>query len=234
MVSIPDVPGAYGAGPNFWEAFDAMIRRNNWNRDALVAVMRIETGSTFQSDAGWRSWSPKRTATGLIQFIESTARSLGVEPSLSPPIHSAVLKPKGEGRAWATWTLMGMNPTEQLDWVERYYRRAFRGCDNPQPADYYVVAFGGLPGQSDDTILASDGSPEYEANQALDRDSDGEITVNDLASFVEEFSPKSWHSIDVTEHHIKEQSKRIAAGKAAVLILITGAATWIGYALLRR
>jgi hypothetical protein len=107
---------------------------------------------------------PRRTRTdrrpGLIQFIESTAKSLGT----------------------TTAAIRQMSAVEQLPLVEKFFQMSM-GKKIPDRIEDYILAPLGRPdmiGKPDATVIYEAGSPEYEANKSLDRDGDGAITVGDM------------------------------------------------------
>lgn len=178
MSSILAVPGLSLTDGAFRAALVRMAERHGWDADAIAAVMSVESARTFRADAGWEQWTPKRTATGLIQFIEATAKRLGVEP-IAVPIHRTLFD-RGDGKLWATWALMGQTPVGQLELVERYFARAFETRRPTRPVDYYLVVFGAAPGLPSSTVIARAGDPRYDQNKGLDRNKDGVLTVGDF------------------------------------------------------
>jgi hypothetical protein len=177
--SVLLVPGLERLSDGALFQFAAMCDRHDWNADALAAVLSSESG--FQTNAGSYAWSPKRTASGLLQFIESTAKGLGVGGSTSRPDH---VPDVGGGKAWATWTVLRMTAEEQLRLVEAYYVRAFASRAPVRPVDYYLPAWGAWHGLALDHVLATKGQNVYEVNKGLDVDRNGVITVSDLAARV--------------------------------------------------
>ncbi len=75
-----------------------------------------------------------------------------------------------------------MTDIEQLPFVERYYARAFPTHAPSRPVDYYLATWGASSGLPLDFVLAHAGDHLYEVNAGLDTNSDGQITVSDLAS----------------------------------------------------
>lgn len=147
--SILAVPGLASTTPEFRAALWNMAARNGWDVDAIATVISSE--SRFQPAAK----NPYATATGLIQFIESTANSLGT----------------------TTAALRTMSAEEQLPYVEKFYKRAGLTKDS-RGFDFYVVGTGKRPGLALGTQVVSDEA--YDINKGLDRDGDGKITVWDI------------------------------------------------------
>jgi hypothetical protein len=129
----------------------------NW----LMAVMGFETGYTFSPAAR----NPGSTATGLIQFIESTARSLGT----------------------STAQLARMTATRQLEYVESYYRPYSGRIRNLGDA-YLAVLWPAAVGRPDSFVMwERDSGPyqrEYADNSGLDVNRDGKITRGDAVASV--------------------------------------------------
>lgn len=121
----------------------------------LAAIVEFESG-----------WDPSRQnpgpskATGLIQFINPTARALGT----------------------TTDALRRMSFSAQLEYVKRYFSEiaGTRGKIHSL-ADMYLSVFspkgvGGSPSM----VLYSAGQPGYDQNAGLDHDGKGFITVGDV------------------------------------------------------
>ncbi len=118
----------------------------------MLAIMKAESGV-----------SPSKTnanggATGLIQFMPQTARSLGT----------------------TTDELRRMSAVDQLDYVYKYYKKV--GVKPGMDAgDLYMATFyPALMGKPDGTVISRRGELVYDANRVLDRDRDGVITVADV------------------------------------------------------
>jgi hypothetical protein len=124
--------------------------------DWFLACMWFETGGSFRSDVKNAAGSG---ATGLIQFMPSTAKAMG----------TSVEK------------LAEMSAVEQLDWVERYFSgKNFSGGD---PRDVYLAIFyPAAIGKSDSWALPSG---VYAQNKGLDRDKDGIITAGEIRSTID-------------------------------------------------
>lgn len=133
----------------------------------LLAVMNSESG--LRSDAR----NPKGGATGLIQFMPDTARSLGTTVD----------------------ELRNMSPIEQLDYVEKFLTNTKKSAGFASGArlsggDLYALIFMPARAKRDVLTSASDGKT-YSWNRGLDRDNDGHISKADLerrvaSSYVDE------------------------------------------------
>jgi hypothetical protein len=110
------------------------------------------------------------TATGLIQFTDSTARGLGV--------------------AGGAAEVARMSDVEQLPLVEKFYARAFGSyAGEPRVVDYYLALLGRGIGQADGYVLFDENDARtvnggkdnaYTMNVGLDVSRDGQISVGDL------------------------------------------------------
>jgi hypothetical protein len=128
----------------------------NW----LMAVMNSESGLNPQArntkypvNGGY--------ATGLIQFIPSTARHLGT----------------------TTDALYQMSNLEQLDWVYKYFR-PYRDKIESFVDLYMVTFFPAAVGKKDDHILQAKNISVLavaRANPIFDLDKNGKITVGEVS-----------------------------------------------------
>ncbi len=145
--------------PNFWTELQLVAERLETQPAWLLNVMAIE--SMFNPSA--RNSQPGQTATGLLQFIETTAQSMGT----------------------TTAAIRRMNPVEQLNLVERYLT-PFRGRLNNM-ADVYMAVFRGfiLEGENSSVVAPLDNSKKeqriYSLNRWLDLNGDAKITKGELA-----------------------------------------------------
>jgi Transglycosylase SLT domain len=145
--------------PYFWIELQAIARRLKTEPAWLLNVIASE--SLFDHKA--RNGISGQTATGLLQFIESTAKNMGT----------------------TTESIRRMSPVEQLRLVERYLT-PFRGRLN-NLADVYLAVFRGfiIKGGDGTVIAPLDKSSReqriYSLNSWLDFDGDGKITKGELA-----------------------------------------------------
>jgi hypothetical protein len=124
----------------------------------LMACMAFETGRSF---APWCR-NPGSSATGLIQFMESTAQGLGT----------------------STAALAGMTVLQQLDYVWDYFK-PFRGRLGSLADVYMAILWPPGVGQPDNFPVFKDKHAAYAANKGLDVNHDGVVTKAECAAFVE-------------------------------------------------
>jgi hypothetical protein len=142
--------------PQFWQELHAVAQRLKTHPAWLLNVLACE--SLF--DPKVRNPLPGQTASGLPQFIESTARGLGT----------------------TTAAVRRMSPVEQLRLFEKYLT-PFRGRLNSL-ADVYTAVFRGTAIEGGDTVVVVDSGKErriYALNRSLDINEDGWITKGELA-----------------------------------------------------
>lgn len=125
----------------------------------LISVMSFETGDTFDPCAR----NSRSTATGLIQFIETTANNL------EEGLHAR---------------LCTMSAVEQLEYVQKYYESCGDCQGNLDSIEKaYTAVFSGRVREGNEVIYSSP-SNEYNANRELDTrlgNGDGRITVSEVA-----------------------------------------------------
>ncbi|MBX2881131.1 MAG: LysM peptidoglycan-binding domain-containing protein [Granulosicoccus sp.] len=145
--------------PAFISEVEAMAERLGAKPEHLLAVMSFETGGSF---------SPSERnfigATGLIQFIPSTARGLGT----------------------STAELARMSPVEQLEFVEKYFAQPqYAGKLGTLEGVYSSVLSGTATPDPNDTLPGFvRGRPAYSSNSPLDYNNDGRITSGEATSQV--------------------------------------------------
>ena len=114
------------------------------NPDHLMMTMYIETAKTFNP-----AITNKIGATGLIQFLPSTAQGLGT----------------------TTEALRQMSNVEQMDYVRKYLNR-FKGRMNDFVDVYLAVFYPAAVGQPDSFRITSDSAaihnPAFDINKDLD------------------------------------------------------------------
>jgi hypothetical protein len=165
--TIANVPGIKNKSEEFLTELVRVGNRLGIDPNWLAAIMSAE--SNFQADAVNKLGG----ATGLIQFVNSTAKQLGT--SLDE--------------------LKMMSDVEQLHFVEKFYKPWSGKIKSP--GDLYMATF--LPvfvGHPPNTIVGKKGSTKkitknltygkvYELNFGLDTDKDGIIRASDVTSRVD-------------------------------------------------
>lgn len=152
---ITGVRGNPNVTPEFLREVEGVAQRVGAQPEHLMAAMSFETGGTFASDVK----NPRSSATGLIQFMDSTAKGLGTSTS----------------------ALAQMTPTEQLQYVEKYFE-PYRGRLNDLESVYTTI-LSGSPHESGD-VLFSQGDRAFGPNRELDVNGDGRITAAEATAHV--------------------------------------------------
>lgn len=147
IARVKEMAGKYGTTPQ-----------------ALLAVMHFETGGSFSSDTRNAAGSG---ATGLIQFMPSTAKGLGT----------------------TTEKLASLSPVEQLEWVDKYLENTplAKGGENTVEDVYMSVLYPKAVGKGSDYVLFEKGTKAYDQNRGLDHTGKGFITKADAAYKVKSF-----------------------------------------------
>jgi hypothetical protein len=150
---------AWGAkvGDDFKARVCSLCANLGMNHDYLMSAMAFESGETFSP-----SIKNKGTgATGLIQFMETTAKGLGT--SLDE--------------------LAAMTAVQQLDYVEKYFRQ-FKGKLQTIEDHYMAILWPAAVGKPDDYVIFAKPSQAYDQNCGLDADKDGKVTKAEAAAHV--------------------------------------------------
>ena len=152
--SIQGVSGNRFVTAEFIRGVEAMAGRLGTRPEYILAVMSFETGGSFnpaiRNGIG---------ATGLIQFLPSTARGLGT----------------------TTDALARMSSVEQLRFVEKYFDQTnFRGRLGSLEGLYTAVLSGSARSNPND-VLFRRGTRAYEQNP-LDWNRNGEITAGEAVT----------------------------------------------------
>ncbi|MEI7474646.1 MAG: D-Ala-D-Ala carboxypeptidase family metallohydrolase [bacterium] len=136
-----------------------MSERLNIHPDWIMSAMAFETGDSFSAS----EVNSVSGATGLIQFMDFTAKELGT----------------------TTAKLAKMSAEDQLDFVEKYMQRGIKEHKLKDVKDVYMKIFApSAVGKSGKFGLYYKGTRAYTQNAALDREKKGVITKDDAASFV--------------------------------------------------
>lgn len=141
------------------------IANPNW----LMQVMYAE------SKVNPKAYNPTGGASGLIQFMPSTAKGLGT----------------------TTAALRAMSATQQLDYVYKYFL-PYKGRLKSYFDVYLVVFFPAAIGKDDNWIIQSKSlSPEIIAKQnpAINIIKDGKITVSEFKQYLVKTVPAQFRDI---------------------------------------
>lgn len=124
----------------------------------LLACISFETGRTFNP-----SIRNSIGATGLIQFIPSTAQGLGT----------------------TTDSLAALTRTQQMEWVQRYFKRTnVSSLSKVTLGDLYsAILWPAAVGQPDDYVLFRAGTKAYSQNP-IDKNGKGFATKEDAVRLV--------------------------------------------------
>ena len=138
-----------------------MCARLGVEPDFMMAAMAFETGETFSPSVR----NPVSSATGLIQFMASTAKALGTSVE----------------------ALAGMTFAEQLVWVEKYFT-PWKGRLVSLEDVYMAILWPAAVGKPLDYVLFAKADSKrrraYLANAGLDVNYDGKITKAEAAGKV--------------------------------------------------
>lgn len=125
--------------------------------DWPATAISFETNGTFSPSIQNQS----SHATGLIQFLPSTAKRLGTSIE----------------------ALRAMTFIQQLEYVKKYFE-AHRGKIHSMADFYLVIFYPAEVGKSPSDVVAYQGDPVYDQNAGFDRSHKGYITHDDIASTV--------------------------------------------------
>lgn len=132
-----------------------------WYADApsdIMSCMAFESAETFSPNVKNAAGSG---AVGLIQFMPTTAQGLGT----------------------TTDALAHMYATEQLDYVEKYFR-PYASRVHSLSDMYMAILLPKYVGMPDSSVLFTQGGVSYRQNAGLDANSDGKITKAEAAGKV--------------------------------------------------
>lgn len=148
------------------EKIDAISSKLNCKPEDLKTIINAE--SSGKATAVNR----KSGATGLIQFLPSTAKWLGT----------------------STEELKQMPAEKQLDYVEKYLTlmkksAGFSASDKLDASTLYCLVFSPAHAKkASQAVLYSEGSEAYKLNKGLDKSGKGYITKADLGHRLDEYS----------------------------------------------
>lgn len=155
------IPGLEKTSPAFRQKATQVATRLGMNPEHLFQIMSFETGGTFSPSQRNLAGS---SGTGLIQFMDDTAKSLGT----------------------STDELSRMSAEDQLDYVERYFQ-PYRGKLNTLDNAYLAVLHPKSIGKTHTETLFPAESRNYGPNKGLDKEGKGFVTVGDAVKGVLNF-----------------------------------------------
>jgi hypothetical protein len=159
-IFAPDGTGlAWGqkVSPAFRQKLRDCCARLQVNPDFLMAAMAFETGETFSPS----TINARSRATGLIQFMPTTAAGLGTSIE----------------------QLAQMTAERQLDFVEKHFQ-PFTGKLQSLEDTYMAILLPAAIRESNSFVLFRRGTVAYDQNRGLDANGDGLVTKDEAAQRV--------------------------------------------------
>ncbi|MGF1482436.1 MAG: peptidoglycan-binding protein [Cyanophyceae cyanobacterium] len=160
------VPGIENVSQEFKDKVVQIANDLGTDPNYLMAVMSFETDSTFSPSMQNYAGSG---AVGLIQFLPSTAASLGTSAD----------------------ELGQMSAEAQLDFVAKYLE-PYKGKLNTLEDTYMAVFTPAAIGKGKEHVLYEQGTTAYRQNNGLDSDQDGKITVGEATQKVRDRLEQGW------------------------------------------
>jgi hypothetical protein len=162
--------------------------------DWLMLLMYFETASTFRPSIQ----NPTTNATGLIQFMPSTARGLGTTVE----------------------ALKMMDSVEQLDWVKKYLNQYPVNLAKSYGELYLAVFYPLALRKGDSFVLGSQNGTSgivARQNPIFDKDGNGEITKADVVEYQNNEAKEAGLSAGLSA---KFDTKMILWGVGAIALII--------------
>jgi hypothetical protein len=154
--------------PAFLDKVKLISTKLGINPSFLMMAMFKETGGTFSPSIK----NPTSSATGLIQFMEATAKRLGT----------------------TTAKLRAMSALDQLDFVYKYFL-PFKGRLKSFPDVYLAIFYPAGIGKSDSWRFPN---WVYKANRGIDLNKDGILTIGDFKKWALKGQPKVKNDLSTT------------------------------------
>lgn len=155
ITAFASPPKSVAEDKAFLSEVNAVSGRLGIKPEALMALMSFETGGSFDPAIVNQAGSG---ATGLIQFMPATAKSLGTSVE----------------------ELRKMSRAQQMKYVEKYLSQF--NVKGASPEDLYMaVLYPKAVGKPNDYGLFRRGTKAYEQNAGLDLDRDGLVTKGEAA-----------------------------------------------------
>ena len=204
-------PGINTVTPTFLCGLVDMSARHGWDPNGIALVISEE--SSFNPAAK----NPHSTASGLIQFIEPTAASLGT----------------------TTAQIRATSAEQQLPLVERFFATSLNGKIPARIEDYFLAVLGrpDLIGQPDTTTVFAKGSSGYAGNPQIDLDKNGVITVGDARAYMQNVLNRAQGTVVVSPSICYETltppTSTSNAGLVAVAVGLIALVGGVGYSLFK-
>jgi hypothetical protein len=149
------LPEAIAADTEFLDKVVSVSSELGFDPNDLLRVIDFETAGSFSPKAQpiRKDGTKISSATGLIQFLEKTAKGLGT----------------------TTADLASMSAVEQLDYVKKYFEPYKDRIKNFGDV-YMAVHWPKGVGKDDSYVMYEAGSDSYNANKGLDTNGDGTVT----------------------------------------------------------
>jgi hypothetical protein len=154
------------------------------NPDQLISVIDFETIGSFSPSKK----SGTSSGTGLIQFLEKTAKELGT----------------------TTQKLSQMTRAEQMVYVGRYLAK-YEGKIKNTGDIYMAVHWPRGVGESDDYVLYRKGSKAYRANSSLDKSNDGTVTRGEALARLRDVTSNKFTDVQRIAEQAIEQSDELTS-----------------------
>lgn len=176
--ATPTAPPSYGGGSGFqFVKIPGIENTSQAFRDRVVVIARdlgldpnyLMAIMSFESSLNPQAVNSSSGATGLIQFMPSTATRLGT----------------------STAALYRMTGEQQLDYVQKYFA-PYKGRLKSLEDAYMAVLYPSAIGKGSAHVLFSSPSDAYRMNSVLDVNKDGSITVGEATSFVRKRLPPGY------------------------------------------
>ena len=176
-------------GAPFARKVIALAEQLQCDPNHLMAAMAFETGETFSPSVLNRVSG----ATGLIQFMPATARSMGT----------------------TTDALAVLSAEEQLDYVARYFA-PYAGRLRSLADVYMVILWPRAVAKPDSYVLFKGTSKAYAQNRGLDIDLDKQVTKAEAATKVRDKLTKGMRPDYCLDLDAVEQPDEVGAAVEAV------------------
>ena len=144
------LPAEVASDREFISEVDRVSNKLGVSRNDLLSVIDFETDGSFDPAQKNKAGS---SGTGLIQFLDKTARSLGT----------------------TTEQLAQMTRVQQMQYVDMYLTQFADKINSPEDL-YTAILYPAALGKPETYPLFREGDAAYEPNKGLDTDGDGVVT----------------------------------------------------------